>query len=195
MKRGETREAKRTAPAMPKGRLRKISDLREDPRNSKKHPPSQIEDLRKSLRKYGQTKPVLLKGDDKTIGAGNGVFQAAKLEGWKEIWAVTHDLTDAEWKAYAILDNRLPQNGEWNVEILRQELAELHEDGIDLAGLGFTKTELSNFEVPGFIIEPQRITLGDPKFQVLITCKSEKDQEKMMDRFLKEGLDCKALSG
>lgn len=132
---------------------RKVDDLQADPRNSNTHPPEQIEQLRASIRKYKFTKPLLLKADGKTIGAGNGAWEAAKLEGLKEVPTITLQLTEDEWRAYAILDNRVPRNAVWNPDVLAAELAALHTKGFDLGEMGFENHELGTLGVPGFELE------------------------------------------
>ena len=42
---------------------------------------------------------------------------------------------------------------------------------------------------------PREVTMGPRQFLVLITCKDEKDQVGLLERFIAEGLDCRALQG
>lgn len=133
---------------------RKVGDLQSDPLNSRQHPPEQIGQLRASIRHYGFTKPVLLKDDGKTIGAGNGAWAAAVEEGLKQIPTITiTGLTDQQWRAYAIADNRIPLNAGWNEDVLRAELTALHILGFDLNEMGFGDLELGTLGVDGFALE------------------------------------------
>lgn len=132
---------------------RAVDSLQADPSNSNTHPIAQLRQLAKSIQAYGFTKPVMLKADGKTIGAGNGAWEAAKLEGLKEIPTITLQLTDEQWRAYAILDNRIPRNAEWNEDVLRAELTALHAMGLDLGDMGFGDMELGNLGVDGFALE------------------------------------------
>lgn len=133
---------------------RHVDSLQQDPRNARRHPEKQLNEIRASIRKYGFTKPILLKADGSTIGAGNGAYEAAKLEGMEEIPTVTlRTLTDQEWRAYAILDNRVPMNAEWNEDMLRAELNALQGFGFDLGEMGFGTMELGTMGVEGFAIE------------------------------------------
>jgi hypothetical protein len=44
--------------------------------------------------------------------------------------------------------------------------------------------------------KPQReLTLGPRQFLVLVTCKDEKEQVSLLERFIREGMDCRALVG
>lgn len=114
------------------------NDLKPDPRNSRTHSPEQIEQLRASYRQFGWTNPVLLKGDDETVGAGNARREMAILEKIDAIPTITLDgLSEDEWRAYAIADNRLPENAGWDEEMLRAELEHLRSIEFDLPTLGF----------------------------------------------------------
>lgn len=84
-------------------------------RNYNKHSTAQIEDLRESLRQFGQVKPIAVKplGKQNQIIAGEGLWTAAKLEGWKQLNAV---LIPAKWSkakvlAYLAADNELARRG------------------------------------------------------------------------------------
>lgn len=144
---------RKKAPAKIEIAYRGVDTLQADPNNARQHPPEQIARLRASIKKYGFTKPVALKPDGKTIGAGNGAWEAAKAEGLKEIPTITLRLTDSEWTAYAIADNKLPMGAAWNEDILRMSLTELHGAGFDLGDMGFAALELGQLGVAGFELE------------------------------------------
>ncbi len=106
-------------------------------RNARKHPPQQLKQLRSSFQKYGQVWPVLVRADG-TIIAGHGRFEAAKAEGYTEIRViVASGWSEEQCRAFALLDNQVPENAEWDKELLGVELYELRERGIDLSELGF----------------------------------------------------------
>jgi hypothetical protein len=52
-------------------------------------------------------------------------------------------LSEAQKRAYVIADNRLALNAGWDVELLSNELSDLHADDFDLGLLGFDPDELS----------------------------------------------------
>lgn len=176
---------------------RRVDSLKADPRNSRKHPPEQLEQLRASIRNYGFNVPVLLKEDGVTIGAGHGRAEAAALEKIEEIpTIVKHGLTAKQWRAYVIADNKIALNAQWNDDILRGELMDLHGLGFNLGEIGFSNLELAKFAIPDFELPaPKMPMLGDVKFEIVISCKTEKEQEKLLGRLMKEGLNCRALLG
>lgn len=117
--------------------VRQLDTLKPYERNARKHPPEQIEALRESVRRLGIYRPILLR-DDLTIGAGHGLWEAAKAEGLKEGPTITlKGLSDAEWKQLVLNDNRLAEGSSWDVELLKLELSDLSGLGVDMSPFGF----------------------------------------------------------
>lgn len=134
---------------------RPIEALRADPRNSNTHPEKQLNELRVSIREFGINKPILLKDDFQTIGAGHGIWKAAKLEGYKEVPTITIEgLSEEKWRAYAIADNRIARNSEWDFGVLAAELRDLQGIGFSLTDLGFSAPELSDMGFVEFFEPP-----------------------------------------
>ena len=63
-----------------------INSIFEDPENARLHPDANLTQIRKSLERFGQRKPIVVSEQDKIILAGNGTFRAAIKLGWTEIW-------------------------------------------------------------------------------------------------------------
>lgn len=167
---------KKTAAAPLEIIYRAPDSLVADPRNSNTHPPEQLEQLRASVREFGIPKPILLKDDDKTIGAGHGIWEAVKLEKIKEIPTITiRGLTPDQWRAYAIADNRVARNSVFSLEVLASELRDLQGIGFSLTDMGFAPMELTDMGFTGFTepVEPTppSVKLSDrfgvPPFSVL----------------------------
>jgi ParB-like chromosome segregation protein Spo0J len=117
-------------------------DLTPDPRNARTHSPEQIEQLRASIREFGFTNPVLLRPDG-MIGAGHGRVEAAKAEKLALVpTCVVEGLTDDQWRAYVLADNRIALSAGWDEDLLREELRALTELDVDLGSLGFDDGEL-----------------------------------------------------
>lgn len=118
--------------------------LTADPRNARTHSPEQIEQLRASIREFGFTNPVLLRPDG-MIGAGHGRVEAAKAEKLNLVpTCVVEGLTDDQWRAYVLADNKLALNAGWDEDLLREELAALQNLDLDLSSLGFDDSELAD---------------------------------------------------
>ena len=122
--------------------IRKISELIPYANNARTHSPSQIEQLRRSLREFGFVTPVLIDGAGNVI-AGHGRIEAAKLEGIEEAPCVlVEHLTDAHRRAYILADNRLAELADWDEATRDSELLRLRGEGVDITLTGFEDGEL-----------------------------------------------------
>jgi ParB family transcriptional regulator, chromosome partitioning protein len=121
----------------------KTSSLIPYARNARTHTEAQVAQIAASIREFGFTNPVLVKGD-KSIIAGHGRVQAAQLLGLETIpCLVLGYLTDIQAKALAIADNKIPLNSGWDAELLKLEVEELVEAGVDMGLLAFNENELT----------------------------------------------------
>lgn len=125
--------------------FRKTALLKKNPRNAKLHPAEQIAMVRKSIRTFGWTMPVLVDEKDILI-AGHARLEAALQEGISEVpvivargWSKTMKL------AYLEADNRLTETGGWNDDMRRDLLAELADGGFDMEAMGWGTKELEAF--------------------------------------------------
>lgn len=124
-----------------------IGSVYRDPSNANQHPDRNMRGIRSSLRRRGQTKPMVVDRDGMII-AGNGAHEGAELEGWKYVWIVTTHLTGAELLAYGIADNQLTRTSEWNWEALASHVTDLKafdetEFSFSNDDLGFEEHELT----------------------------------------------------
>lgn len=118
--------------------------LRAYGRNSRTHTAEQIAAIRRSIDEFGFVNPILLKDDQATIGAGHARLSAAMLDPPLERvpTVLLEGLTDAQWRAYVIADNRLAEQGSgWDFEALRLEFADLKLEGFDLTLTGFDEVD------------------------------------------------------
>lgn len=119
-----------------------IEALKPYARNARTHSKRQVEQIAKSIERFGFTNPVLI-GDDLTIIAGHGRVAAAKLLGLKDVpvLRLSH-LSEAERRAYIIADNRLAEQAGWDRGILAIELQDLVELNFDVELVGFEAAEI-----------------------------------------------------
>jgi ParB-like chromosome segregation protein Spo0J len=123
---------------------RPIDALRPYERNARRHSPEQIAQIAASISEWGWTIPILIDESD-TIIAGHGRIEAAKLLGISTVPViVARGWTDAQRRAYAIADNRLTENSEWDREMLALELGALQEVGFTLTLTGFADDDLQD---------------------------------------------------
>ena len=118
-----------------------VTSLRPYERNAKIHGPEQIEKLKRSIEEFGFVSPCLIDRDGNII-AGHGRVEAAKALGMERVPCVYVDgLTDAQRKAYILADNRLTELGEWDMDLVNEELVDLDAMDFDVSLTGFDLPE------------------------------------------------------
>ena len=122
-----------------------IDSLTPDPSNARKHDKRNIEAIKASLARFGQTKPIVLHANGSTIIAGNGTWYAAKELGWTHIAAAKTNLDTAEAVAYGIADNKTAELAEWEDDTLR-DLMDALPDDLKLT-TGFEVDEIDGLEI------------------------------------------------
>lgn len=127
-----------------KTRMRRVADLVPYARNARTHSPAQIDQVATSIRRWGWTMPVLVRGETDGIIAGHARVLAAERLAIEEVPTVeAWGWSDAEMRAYILADNKLALNAGWDEELLAAELADLRELGFELDIIGFSDAELS----------------------------------------------------
>jgi len=121
-----------------------IGDLKPNPRNARRHPVKQLHQIAASIREFGFNSIVVI-DEDGIILVGNGRVEAARLAGLTTlpVLRVTH-LTDEQKVGFALADNKIALNTDWDMEQLKllwQELAAL-ELNFDLEVTGFETAEI-----------------------------------------------------
>jgi len=116
----------------------KLSEIKNDPNNARRHDERNIEAIMASLREFGQRKPIVVT-IDKTVIAGNGTVEAARRLGWTTIAVAKapDDWTEETIKAYALVDNRTAELASWDTETLASQLGDLNLAEWDIQSLGF----------------------------------------------------------
>lgn len=114
-----------------------IAALKPYERNAKQHSKDQVEKIARSIRELGFISPCLIDQELNVI-AGHGRILAAKEIGWETVPCVfIEGLTEEERKAYILADNRLTELGEWDMDLVQQELAALSDADFDISLTGF----------------------------------------------------------
>lgn len=147
---------------IPESRLVLVEELLPYARNSKTHPPAQIEALAGNMQRVGFTTPLLIA--DGTILAGHGRLLAAKKLGLLRVPCIDlSHLSEAERRAQVIWDNRSPDafGAGWDLETLKLETDELRAEGLDLELFtGFSEEDLDKL-LEG-LDRPEEPGGGDP---------------------------------
>src|SRR5580658_5346633 len=111
--------------------------------NPRTHSREQVGNIAASIKEFGWTNPILVGADDDIIAGHARVLAARKLKMKEVPVIVLKDLSAAQRRALVIADNQLAIAGAgWDEEMLRIELAILHEEDYNLDLVGFDDIEL-----------------------------------------------------
>ena len=123
---------------------RPIHELKPHDKNARTHSKRQIEQIAKSIKRFGFVNPVLLDKDGNIL-AGHGRIEAAKAIGLASVPTLDIGaMSDAERRAYIVADNRLAELAGWDSELLGLELEAILEamPNFDIGAIGFDDGEL-----------------------------------------------------
>lgn len=115
---------------------RKIDSLTPNDKNPRKHSDAQLEELWKSVNKFGSIRPIVV--DEKgVILAGHGLWEACKRHDMKEVDVLEiKGLSDKDKKKLLLADNKIYSMGIDNYSAIEEILQELGAD--------------NDFEIPGY---------------------------------------------
>lgn len=109
--------------------------------NAKEHTRAQIDAVEASIREFGFRNPVIVwRNADGMLEvvAGHARITAAKNLGMRKVPCVScDDLSDAQRRAYTLVDNQTAMMTGWDGDMLAYELDVL-SDEFDMTSLGFT---------------------------------------------------------
>ena len=115
---------------------REVSKLIPYVNNSRIHGNHQVKQIAASITEFGFTSPLLIDSLNNVI-AGHGRLLACELLGIKEVPCVlVAGLTEAQKKALVIADNKIAENSDWDIDLLRLELTDLDSLDFNYAELG-----------------------------------------------------------
>jgi hypothetical protein len=93
------------------------------------------------------------------------VWEGAKAIGFEEVMVLrTSFLSDVERRAFVLACSKLRELGEWDVEILNEDLEFLFDFEGGLDGTGFSAVDL-DFSIPDQAATEERIELPDPSMK------------------------------
>lgn len=122
---------------------RAVSALRVDPKNARRHSEAQISQIVESIEKFGFVEKIIVRPNGQVIG-GHARLAAFQRLGRTEVECrVVVGLTEVGYKALGIALNRIPENSNWDDDILRDVLQELQDEGENPLALGFSPNEIN----------------------------------------------------
>lgn len=135
-------------------------DIRPYPKNAKKHPKKQIEQIASSIKEFGMNQPIVVDKEGVII-VGHGRYEAMKLLGLEitpDMIKVV-DLPEKKANAYRLADNKLNES-DWDMELVIEELKALEDEslaeltGFDLDLLPKYRDEMKRSLQDDYIIPP-----------------------------------------
>ena len=178
------------------------------PRNPKQH---DIGVIHKSMDRFGFTSPVLMDEGTGRLVAGHGRLDTlmqkmnsgedppARIVKKDRMWHVPvirglSFKSEQEAEAYLIADNRLVELGGWDELELAKVLGDLAKDGRELLnGTGYDGDDLDKL-LSGDSEMRDLSDNVDSSFEVVVSCASELEQERVYNQLTKEGLTCRVLT-
>lgn len=148
-----------------------ISEIKPYQQNNKIHTEKQIKQIAKSIHEFGFLQPLVIDKDN-TIVVGHARFEALKWLGRDEVEVVKAlDLSEEKIRLYRILDNKLSDDANFDINALKLEFEDLKD--LDL----FLDFELDEWELK----ENQELTsiddLGEDNKSNLLKVKVESNLE------------------
>lgn len=101
-----------------------------------------VDFLVKSIQTYGFINPIIVDKDHVIVAGHTRLLAAQRLGLDTAPVIVATNLTPEQARAYRIADNKSAELAEWNLQLLRDELLAIQEDGTDMGTLGFDMGEL-----------------------------------------------------
>jgi ParB-like chromosome segregation protein Spo0J len=174
----------------------KLTNLKPDSKNARKHTPRNIGMIEQALREVGAARSIVI-DENGTVLAGNATIEAASAAGiervrvietdGKEIVAVRRTgLTPEQKTRLALYDNRTAELAEWDLNVLK-ELKLVSLDGI------FDAAEVKTLLGQMFPVDARQVSEPTSQFLVVVTCISETEQLRLIERLSVEGFVCRAL--
>ena len=118
------------------------SELKPFQKNPYNHPEKQLTMLKKSMREFGFTSPILVSQDNMVI-AGHARLKAAQEIGLSEVPTIFIDLPYEKAVAYVIADNQLAKLAEEDRDLLGELLeGALSIPDFDIEAVGFSSEDI-----------------------------------------------------
>ncbi len=127
--------------------------------NPRTHSDQQVLQVASSIKEFGFNNPILI-DEHNGIIAGHGRLAAAQKLDLKLVPTITlAGLSEAQRKAYVIADNKLTENGGWDVDALRVEIERLSELDFDIELTGMDANSIK--EILDIEVDLPELFTGD----------------------------------
>lgn len=132
---------------------KKLSEIYPAEMNVRQHPQKQVEELARSLEKFGQYRPLVVTAQGEIL-VGNGLYEALKAYGSEtaDVIVLPENVDDDYKKKLMLADNKTFELGSANLEnidLFMQSISDFDIPGFDMEVLEelYTDIESTDFEV------------------------------------------------
>lgn len=161
-------------------------------RNPRKND-EQVDRMVSAIKEFGFRIPVVAKSDGSVVD-GHLRLKAAQKLGMTEVpVALADELTDAQVKAFRLLANKSANWAQWDDDLLKLELQDLQDMSYDLELTGFDEKELGSICDCEEKADEKEQEYNE-KFNVIIECEDELEQERYYKEFTERGIKCRIQS-
>lgn len=158
--------------------------------NAKIHTAEQVEQIKASINEFGFNDPIAVWRNE--IVEGHGRYMACQELGIDEVPIIRLDgLTDEQRRAYTLVHNQLTLNTGFDLDLLQMELDDIVN--VDMDVYDFGKVEIPEF---GGGSEPSDYSraLLEGRFEVVVECADESEQEQTYNELKERGYKCRVLT-
>ena len=114
--------------------------------NTRIHSAEQIEQIKSSIVEFGMCTPIGIHNN--TIVYGHGRYESLKQLNYEEIPTIDlSHLSDAQRRGLIIADNKIGDNSEFDLDLLKVEIEGLMVDDFNIDLLGFSMEELEDLDI------------------------------------------------
>jgi ParB-like chromosome segregation protein Spo0J len=173
---------------------RKLEDLKDDPKNPRKHSAKQIAEIAHSVSEFGYVNLISIRPDGMIIG-GHGTAKALRENlGWVEAECrIVDGLSDKAYTRLGLALNKIPENSRFDDQMLAEIMAELDDD--ERIGLGFSEKELKALEEGVDPLEVKEIETGDVADEFWISLRGPLSRQAEVFQALEEVLKARKIEG
>jgi len=123
---------------------RDIESLSVPSTHARSHTAKQLKKLEAAIQRFGIVIPLVCDGGGQVF-AGAARLEVLKRLGYTAVPVILADhLSETELRAYALADNRIAEDGQWDEGLLKIELNFLVEQNFELELTGFEPPEIDN---------------------------------------------------
>lgn len=145
-----------------------------------------VDKVAASIREFGFQQPIVV-DKNYVIIAGHTRFLAAKKLKLETVPIVIADkLTEAQIKAYRIVDNRIAETSKWDTDALRAELQAIEAEGGNIHAAGFGEKEIKKLMNPAPLVQIDYSAI----FEIAVTCDNETDRHEVYQLLTARGYAC-----